>query len=441
VILWGTPCPAFTYLAGAAGSGKTFAVKAWQQQEKGLMLLATTGIAALNLGGTTVNAALGYFDTKSLQDSYIGGYLAARIGRLWRSGIRRLILDEVSMLEGDALTFIVKGIEEVNGRGYVLGKWTEDDDQEPPAMGLTLVGDFAQLKPVEGPWAWESPEWSRFAEEGHTLTLTEIRRQADPAFIGMLRAARVGDGGAVLSYMRGKIHPLTDDTFEGPTLFATNKAVDKYNWVRLSRVAGADHYFESRREGEQRSEWGNPKKEPFTWGVPMRLHTKIGALVMILANERQEGPPPQPFIYVNGDLGTVVDCTACTCYVELQRNHEIVEVSFVRREVLQPIDSARRKELRDKGLQAKISENGKFEITGWIEYMPVRTAYASTVHKSQGLSLDAVQVNIRDHFFKTPGMLYVALSRSRTAAGLRLVGSEAALIERCAADPRLKPWL
>jgi ATP-dependent DNA helicase PIF1 len=440
VDLWPDPCPPFTYLAGAAGSGKTFAVKEWQQREAGLMLLATTGIAALNLGGTTVNAALGYFDTKSLQDSYIGGFLAARIGRLWRSGIRRLVLDEVSMLDGDQLTYIVKGIEEVNGRGYVLGKWTDDDDAPPPAMGLTLVGDFAQLRPVEGAFAWESPEWKRFEGE-NTLTLTEIRRQEDPAFIEMLRQARIGNGGAVLAYMRGKIHPTTDDTFQGPTLFATNKAVDKYNWIRLSRVAGADHYFESRRDGEQRSEWGNPKKEPYTWGVPIRLHTKIGALVMILANERVEGPPPQPFLYVNGDLGTVVEANDTTCYVELQRNGEVVDVTYVRREVLQPIDSARRRELRDKGLQAKISENGKFEITGWIEYMPIRTAYGSTVHKSQGLSLDAVQVNIRDHFFKTPGMLYVALSRSRTAAGLRLVGSEAALIERCAADPRLKPWL
>lgn len=403
------------------------------------MLLATTGIAALNLGGTTVNAALGYFDTKSLQDSYIAGYLSARIGRLWRSGIRRLILDEVSMLDGDQLTYIVKGVEETNRKGYVIGKWTEEDDTEPPAMSLTLVGDFAQLKPVEGPWAWESPEWERFAP--NVITLTEIRRQADQQFIEMLRQARVGNGAAVLDYMRGKIHPTTDDKFDGTTLFAKNSEVDKYNWIRMNKLAGADCYFENRREGEQRSEWGNPKKDPYTWGVPLRLHSKIGALVMILANERMEGPPPQPFIYVNGDLGTVVEASDTTAYVQLQRNGEVVEVTFVRREVLIPIDGARRRELRDKGLQGKITENGKFEITGWIEYMPLRTAYASTVHKSQGLSLDQVQVNIRDGFFKTPGMLYVALSRARTAGGLRLVGSAAALVERCAADPRLKAWL
>jgi len=441
VDLWPDPVPPFTYLAGPAGCGKTFAVQAWKEQRPGLMLVATTGIAALNLGGTTINATLGYFDTKSLQESYTNGYLTARLGRLWRAGVTRLVLDEVSMLEGDALTYLVKGIEEVNGRGYVLGKWTEDDEAEPPAMGLTLVGDFAQLPPVNGPFAWESPEWPRFAEEGHTRILTEIRRQSDHPFIELLRAARVGDGRTVLAAMRGKIYPDTDDRFEGPTLFAKNQQVDRYNWIRLGRLPGRDLYFESRREGDQRSEWGNPKKDPNTWGIPIRLHLKIGALVMILANQRVEGPPPQPFLYVNGDLGEVVEATAYSCVVRLKRNGEEVEVAYCRREVLVPCDAARRRELRDLGQEGKITENGKFEITGWVEYLPLRVGYASTVHKSQGLSLDAVQVNIRDAFFKTYGMVYVALSRARTFEGLRLVGSEAALIERCAADPRLKAWL
>jgi hypothetical protein len=379
--LWGDTTPPFTYLAGPAGCGKTFAVKAWQQRERGLMLLATTGIAALNLGGTTVNAALGYFDTKALQENYTNGYLTARLGRLWKSGIQRLILDEVSMLEGDALTYLVKGIEEVNERGYVIGKWSNEDTGEPPSMGLTLVGDFAQLPPVNGTFAWESPEWPRFAETGHTITLTEIRRQHDPGFVQMLRAARVGDGPTVRDFLRGAIHAETDDSFDGPTLFAKNQAVDRYNWIRLGRLPGRDCYFESRREGDQRSEWGNPKKPPNTWGIPLRLHVKIGALVMVLANEREEGPPPQSFIYVNGDLGTVVEADETSAIVKLKRNNREVVVTYCRREVTIPCDAARRKELRDQHQEHRITENGKFEITGWIEYMPLRVGYGSTVHK------------------------------------------------------------
>ncbi len=435
--LWPDPAPPYTYLAGPAGSGKTFAVKAWQERVGGIELCATTGISAINCGGTTIHALAGYFDTKSLQESYTNGFLTARLGRLWRAGIRRLVLDEVSMLDADQLTYIVRAIEEVNGRGYVLDGWTQEDDEEPPALGLTLVGDFAQLPPVKAPFAFESPEWLRFAE--HTKTLIRIHRQADAPFIEALRQARLGNGRAVVDAFRSQLHAETDDTFDGPTLFAKNDAVDRYNWIRLGRVKGKDLLYESAREGKQRSEWGDPKKLPASWGIPLRLHLKIGTLVMVLANKRVEGEPPQPFVYVNGDLGEVVDGDATACSIKLQRTGAVVKVLYVKRTVLQPCDGARRKELRALGQADRIE--GKFEIVGWVQYMPLRIAYASTVHKSQGLSLDQVQINCRDAFFCTPAMLYVGLSRCRTQEGLRLVGSEAALLERCVADPRLRAWL
>jgi hypothetical protein len=238
-------------------------------------------------------------------------------------------------------------------------------------------------------------------------------------------------------------YQTTDDRFEGPTILAKNESVEKYNWLRLDKVTGAQVIFPSDRWGAQRSEWGNPLKPPFTWGIPPRLNLKIGALVMVLANRRYEGPPPQPYMYVNGDLGTIVEADEATheATIQLQRTGDDVRVSYVRREVKIPCDAARRKELRDEGKSELISEDGKWEITGWIDYMPLRLAYASTVHKSQGLSLDQVQVNIRDPFFKEPGMCYVALSRARTAAGLRLVGTAATLIERCTCNPKLKEWL
>jgi ATP-dependent exoDNAse (exonuclease V) alpha subunit len=84
---------------------------------------------------------------------------------------------------------------------------------------------------------------------------------------------------------------------------------------------------------------------------------------------------------------------------------------------------------------------GKSEIVGVITYMPLRAAYGCTVHKTQGLTLDRVQVNIRDPFFRQPGMLFVALSRARTIEGLRIVGDQRGFIERCRIDPRVQPWL
>lgn len=448
---WPAPIPTFTYLAGPAGSGKTFLTRAWAEQERGLVLCATTGIAAINLGGTTINALLSYFDTKSLQENYTNGMLTARLGKLWRSGVRRIILDEVSMLDGDQLTYLVRAINEVNGKGYVLGS-ADEDESGVPQLGLTLVGDFAQLAPVKAIYAFESPEWqqppaasdARFAEATHTLT--EIRRQADPEFIQALRAARIGEGKAAAEYFygMGRFHAETEDRFEGPTLLARNAAVDRYNWLRLDKIPGRTVLFASERWGKQRSEWGDPNKPPNTWGIPMRLSLKEGALVMVLANKKPLlGGPMSGYVYVNGDLGELVqaDETNKIAQVRLQRTGQIVPVDYVRREVLQPCDAARRKELRAEGKEELISDDGKWEITGWISYLPLRVAYASTIHKSQGLSLDAVQININDPFFKTSGMAYVALSRARTCVGLRLVGTPKLLIERCTADPRLRPWL
>jgi ATP-dependent DNA helicase PIF1 len=425
----------FSGLFGAAGSGKTFYTKAWAEEEKGLVLCATTGIAAINLGGETINAILGYFDTASLQEKYLTGALTAQLGRLWKSGVRRLVLDEVSMLAGDQLTFLVKAIEEVNGRGYVLGKWTEDDDSPAPSMGLTLVGDFCQLAPVKAPYAFESPEWTAFTP--NQVTLTEIRRQSDPAFIAMLRAARAGRGTEVAAYFRDRqaIAQETDDRYDGPTIVAKNETVDRYNGLRMGQLTGQDLAFPSTRWGKLRSEWGQLEKPKTTWNIPEVLTLKIGALVMILANRREQ----RELRYVNGDLGTIVDATATSAWVTLQRTGRTVEVIPVTRQVKVPCDSARRKALRTAGNDLRIDD--RWEIVGEITYLPLRVAYASTVHKSQGLSLDRVQVNIRDAFFKSPGMLYVALSRARTAEGLRLVGSPEAIIERCTTDPRLKEWL
>lgn len=427
----------FSALLGAAGSGKTFLTKAWAEEEPGLLLAATTGIAAINLGGETINSILGYFDTQSLQEAYINGSLTARLGKLWRVGVRRLVVDEVSMLAGDQLTFLVRAIEEVNGRGYVLGKWKDDDEAPPPAMGLTLVGDFLQLAPVKATYAFESPEWSRFKDT--SVTLTEIRRQADPGFIEMLRAARAGRGHQVAEYFgdRSAIHGETDERFEGPTLVAKNDSVDRYNALRMGALPGHAVYFPSNRWGKLRSEWGQLEKPKAQWGIPEVLELKIGALVMVLANYRD--PETRRLRYVNGDLGTLIDAEDVNAWVRLQRTGETVEIMPVKRLVKVPCDSTRRTELREQGLAERI--DGKWEIVGSITYMPLRVAYASTVHKSQGLSLDRVQINIRDHFFKSPGMLYVALSRARTMAGLRLVGSPGAITERCTTDPRLRAWL
>jgi len=438
---WPDPVPTFTYIAGAAGSGKTFLTKLWADEVKGIQLCATTGIAALNLGGTTINSLLGYFDTQSLQEKFTLGITTGMLKRLYAAGLRRLVIDEVSMMDGDQLTYLVRAIEEVNGKDY----FQNEDEQYISAnpLGLTLVGDFAQLPPVKAIYAFESPEWHRFADTTHTLT--EIRRQADPDFIQALRHARQGNGRQALEYFRERLLAKQDEQFDGTTIFAKNDAVDRFNQIRLDKLTSPLVFYPSARWGKQRSEWGNPEKAPYTWGIPQRLPLKVGAWVMILTNVWIPSPPGRPKVpyYVNGDCGEITQANPEDRFVKvkLHRTGEVVSVDYCHREVLVPADAERRKQLRESGQGDKIAEGGKYEIAGAIDYMPLRLAWASTTHKSQGLSLDRVQVNIADPFFKSFGMIYVALSRARTAEGLHIIGRPETFIERCASDPKLAAWL
>lgn len=445
------------FLTGSAGTGKTWLAKSLVAQRPGVLLCATTGIASINLGeGTTINAALKYFDTASLKEAYINGHLIATLGKLYRAGIRRLVLDEVSMLDAEQLTILTRALEELAGRKYTMNPQladeiaaTQAEEGEDPQivlpMKLTLTGDFAQLPPVKAPFAFESPEWARFGAATHTLT--EVRRQVDPAFIHAIQAARRGDGDAVVAYFGDRLSTETDHHFDGPTILATNEAVDRFNQLRLDTVPAPMKLIRSERWGKPRGDWKQ---------IPEALGIKTGALVMLLANRREPVDPlatgraslPR-LIYANGDLATVESIEPAAGYtrvwVTLQRTGEIHEAEWVTRENLIPLEPGRVEALKREGLEDRISRDARgkarFEIVGGVTYLPLRIAYASTVHKCQGLSLDRVQVNTREGFFRTPGMLYVALSRARTAEGLRLVGSVDGLRERCTVDGRVRPWL
>lgn len=424
--------PPFCFICGPAGTGKTFQAKAWAAADpEGVVLAATTGIAAVNLGeGTTINALMRFYDTASLAEAFTGGWLESQLKRQRAAGLRRLVIDETSMLSGDQLTILTRAIDNVN----------QDRKADDADLGLVLVGDFAQLPPVREPFAFESQEWDRYAQA--TYGLTTIRRQADRPFIEALQAVRRGDAGAALEFFGPRLEQTTHPQFDGTTVFAKNDAVDRYNGLRLDKVQGAAVQFGSQRWGKLRSEWGGPPKPVHTWDIPETLNLKVGALVMILANRNiaEPGAPPE-YLYVNGDLGTLVEAEKGSATVVLQRTGEPVAVVPIVRENLIPLEVGRRKALKEAGHPERVSASGKHEVIGAMSYVPLRLAWGTTVHKSQGLSLDAVQVNIRDHFFCSPSMLYVALSRARTAEGLRIVGTPEGFRARCTVHPKVKDWL
>ncbi len=433
----------YGYLTGTAGTGKTTIARQWTSDPRAV-LCATTGIAAVNLGeATTINALLSYFDTKSLEDQYIGGFLSMKLRKLYRAGVRRLVLDEVSMMDANQLTIITKAMKEASGEGYVLGdddsEISEDDDNADP-LGMILVGDFCQLAPVKAPFAFTSPAWEYY--EASTCRLETIHRQNDHDFKQALQAVRREDAAAALQYFAPRLACETQSNFVGTTILAKNAAVGRFNDLRMSQLTTPMVRFPSRRAGKLRPEWGNKSKPKHEWGIPETLQLKEGALVMLLANKRYPADPGEVelrFEYVNGDLGTFLGDDRGQAVVELQRTGRTVHIDWVRRTSTIPLEPGRRKELKAGDQQHLV--DGKHEIVGEVVYMPLRLAYASTVHKSQGLTLDHVQINLRDHFFTTPGMLYVALSRCKTAEGLRVVGTPQTFADRVRVDPQVRAWL
>jgi ATP-dependent DNA helicase PIF1 len=421
-------------LIGCAGTGKTYTLLARTNAdgEYGL-LTSTTGISAVNLGAITVHSTLKYSDTLSLRDAYLSGRLARTLHEIGLR-YRRLIIEEYSMLHADQLDLIYRGVEEANRYA---------DMREP--LGILLCGDLAQLPPVKGAWCFDAACWHHFAE--HTTRLEKVWRQDGGLFLDSLNLLRSGDGvraADLLSSAGARWNTQLDNEFDGTTILPKNDMVNRYNSLALSRVRGRAFSVTSRRWGMQRREWGENARS-HEWGIPPRLELKVGALVMVLANASD-------FSVVNGDLGHVTepDVLGDGIIVKLVRTGQDTLIRPIIRAVEEsdrpdgwPTDAPRVED--EEGAvwcaQPHFRRRARRYVTGQVEYYPLRLAYATTVHKSQSLTLDKVQVDFRDRFFSMPSMMYVALSRCRTLEGLRLVGNRERFAAQCKIDERTLPWL
>lgn len=420
-----------SFLTGSAGTGKTYEIRR-RLAENPLygLLCATTGIAAINLGEgvVTINSCLRYFNSESLTDSYVSGRLIRTLRGIADSGFQNLVVDEVSMMSGEQLDVLLKALDDLEG-------------QKGKKLGLVLTGDFCQLPPIKAKWAFEAECWPRF--QVATEKLTKYWRQEDGAFLEALSAMRRGDGQAAADWLdRCGIEYATNDDleFQGTTIKAGNDEVNRYNWACHQKVTGRMITSTATRWSCVRNSRGE-LVFPGEWRlIPDKLQVKEGAYVMILANQRRE-PGVGSFLYVNGDCGTVEGLSESGgIQVRLRRNSEVVTVNEIIRK------NAQKEEppalfRQDGDRRGYFDEEAKRWVIGEITYMPLRLAYATTVHKSQGLSLDAVQINLSNAFFGSPAMEYVAFSRCRTPQGLRVVGSREAVVSRCKVDPRVRRFL
>lgn len=373
------------YLTGAAGAGKTYVLNQyisylkWNNVNVGVT--ASTGIAATHLNGMTIHSWSGLGIKDSLTDSDLKKMLEKPHLRSKFQYTKVLIIDEISMLHGYRLDMLDKLC-----RAFIYSFL--------PFGGLQVImcGDFFQLPPVtrsaeeDGSFAYESQIWNEM--DLKVCYLSEQHRQSEDGILRVLNDIRSGTTNEdTLETLRGR-YKQSIENFPSPTkLFTHNVNVDEINNEKLKEISGKVHTFITESKG-------NPdlcdllKKSCL---APEALTLKKGALVMFVKNNYEKG-------YVNGTLGKVID-------FESENNYPVVELSDGREIVASP-------ELwmiQDENVtKAQISQ------------VPLRLAWAITIHKSQGMSLDAAEIDLSKSF--VPGMGYVALSRVKTLSGMKLTG-------------------
>jgi AAA domain len=410
----------FSAVLGPPGSGKTTRMREQAKATgESIKLTSTTGISAVNLGPsvTTLNSVMGFYDEASLRQSIRTGKFRQRVQQV-SANFNVVAVDELSMLSGEILQILVDGFLKVE----------HETDQEAPE--LLVLGDYLQLPPVTGTFAFEAPCWQRFADTTTVLT-GSYRQKDDLAFFAALQAARAGDGINCLLALRsaGVSHRCdVDPNFNGTTLSALNASVDKINRERFATISTPERFYECVRWGVDDSAWKQ---------IPQRVAVKEGASVMILANKRRnveadgEG---SDLLYVNGDSGKIVELHDGGVSVELLRNHETIFVSYVTRNKYVPD--------RPSGIPSQWNEKEQAWLIGYLKYLPVRLSYASSYHKVQGLTLDRVQLDARTKFAGEPGMIYTALSRCRSAKDLVIVTPSAgSFARRVNTHQKVRRWI
>jgi ATP-dependent exoDNAse (exonuclease V) alpha subunit len=251
---------------------------------------------------------------------------------------------------------------------------------------------------------------------------------------------RSGEGQQAAEILKGLVtfHSGLDEKFDGTTIMGRNDEVDRYNRARLMELPGKWITLRSRQ-------WGNP--DTGAWkNIPAEFSLREGALVMLRSNSGAD------LTYANGDNGHVKEFDGKTFHVELVRNGEVVRIGPIHRTKISrdtPSDSSEEdwerfdSSLGERPPYGRVSFDEGLNIwhVGGIQYFPLVAAYATTVHRSQGLSLDRVQVDIRNNFLGSPGMEYVAVSRCRSPEGIRIVGTPDLLARRCSTDPEVRPYI
>lgn len=370
------------FLTGAPGAGKTYVLNEFIRRAtragKNVAVTASTGIAATHIGGTTIHSWSGLgikdflteWDYERLKstDRLIKRYNAADV----------LVIDEVSMLHGARLGMVNE-----------VAKLLRKSDKPFGGLQVILVGDLFQLPPITRgsdnvDFAHLSEAWAELSPK--VCYLTEQHRQVGDELLDLLEAMRRGDVNELHeSALQERLREQRPGDLVVTRLYSHNMDVDSINQRHLKDILESGKIYPMQTSGQA------AKIETLQKSVlaPENLELKIGAEVMFVANNFAGG-------FVNGTRGRVVDFVNDMPLVKLPNGREI----------------------KVERHSWKLEEDGR--VKAEVAQLPLRLAWAITIHKSQGMSLDGAEIDLSRSF--TPGMGYVALSRVRSMGGVYLTG-------------------
>ncbi|USP78436.1 mitochondrial dna helicase [Curvularia clavata] len=421
------------FFTGSAGTGKSVLLREiitglrqkFAREPDRVAVTASTGLAACNIGGVTLHSFAGIGLGKEPVEDLVKKIRRNQKAKQRWLRTKVLIMDEVSMVDGDLFDKLESIARTIRNNGRPFG-----------GIQLVITGDFFQLPPVPefgkpAKFAFDAGTWTTSIE--HTIGLTHVFRQKDPVFAGMLNEMREGRlTQESIARFRQLERPLTmdDQAVEATELFPTRQEVDRANATRMQQLHGNTFTFEARDGGtitnkEQRDRLLQ------SCMVPEQIHLKKGAQVMLVKNMDET--------LVNGSLGKITGFMTEQMF-NLYREDEDAFLANG------PSDAALKTEMAKSTLGLNTNqiypvvrfaiadgttrdllckrEDWKIELpNGEVQasrsQIPLILAWALSIHKAQGQTLERVRVDLGRVFEK--GQAYVALSRATSMAGLQIL--------------------
>lgn len=375
-------------VTGGAGTGKSHLLNFLKRNygPSRLEVTASTGIAAVNISGSTIYSWAGIGLANMPVDKIIENIFTSKFIKVRRriKQARALAIDEISMISADVFEILDQVFRAVR-----------ENDRPMGGMQIILFGDFLQLPPIlrdsaNGHFCFESKAWREL--DLQAFLLEEIFRQNDPKFIKVLNNLRFGIiDEEDKEILESRIKASDGNSAIKPTILTThNYKVEKINQFELQQIPHKESVYQAKYSGlPDRIEF---LKRNCLAQEALRL--KVGAQVMMIKNTYQkEG-------IINGSLGIIKDFSS-------KKSFPIVEFSSGKIITIS----------EEEWLVEKFDEERKqIIVEASVNQIPLILAWAMTIHKSQGLTLDKISCDLSEAF--SPGQVYVALSRARALSGV-----------------------